>query len=85
MKYVDKNDRIFTLYIRSPWISKDSGGFFGVEEEKNEKNGVILSFIVKRRTKQQKTSTYQNTTVFFIQKHLYTTKNTCMFRGTVVN
>ena len=63
----------------------DSGGFFGVEEEKNEKNGVILSFIVKRRTKQQKRSTYQKTAVFFVQKHLYTTKNTCMFRGTVVN
>ena len=63
----------------------DSGGFFGVEEEKNEKNGVILSFIVKRRTKQQKRSTYQNTVAFFVQKHLYTAKNTCMFRETVVH
>ena len=42
-------------------------------------------YIVRRKTKQTRMSVQQNNAVFFIQKHLCTVKNTCMFRKTIVD
>ena len=50
-----------------------------------EFDGLLFLYIVKWETKQLKTSAWQNNAVFFIQKHLYTAKNTCMFRKTIVD